>query len=79
MTRYWKNLGVSLQKFANRKWFISLVSILAALDAFVIFIPNEALLISAVIVRPKHWLRIALWVSVGSAIGAAVFAWMVSQ
>jgi membrane protein YqaA with SNARE-associated domain len=74
----WKKIGLSLQKFASRKWFLPLVAVLSALDAFIVFIPNDALLISAVLVRRNHWIRTALWVSIGSAIGAAACAWLIS-
>jgi membrane protein YqaA with SNARE-associated domain len=52
---------------------------LAAVDAFVFFVPNEMLLIPAVLMRRKHWFGIALWTSVGSAIGAALFGYLTSQ
>ncbi len=79
MKWHWKNVGLNLQRFASQGWFAPLVAVLAALDAIIVFIPVEALLVSAVIVRPKHWARIALVVSVGSATGAAGCAWLVSQ
>lgn len=68
-----------LEKFANRKWYVYFISILAAVDAFVVFIPNEGLLISAVIASPKAWIKIAFGMSVGSAIGAAIFGFLMGQ
>lgn len=51
-----------------------MLSLLAAADAYVVFVPNEALLIPAVLSHPKKWFRITFWMSVGSAMGAASFA-----
>jgi membrane protein YqaA with SNARE-associated domain len=68
-----------MTRFAGRRGYSLLVASLALLDAFVLFVPNEALLVSAVLARREHWLRIAAWVSVGSALGAALFGFLCSR
>jgi membrane protein YqaA with SNARE-associated domain len=61
------------------KWYSIVIAVLAALDAFVFFVPNEALLISAVFGRSKHWVTTALAMSFGSAAGAALFGFLASR
>jgi membrane protein YqaA with SNARE-associated domain len=67
------------EKFGRNPWYPLLVALLAALDAFVIFIPNDALLISAVLARPQRWVSITFWVTLGSAVGAAIFGFLASR
>src|SRR5215210_125126 len=67
-----------LNSFADRWWYSPLVAFLAAMDAYVMFIPNEALLLPAILVKPKRWAWTALLVTFGSAIGATSFAWLAS-
>ncbi len=79
----------TLGQLAERTWYLPLVAFLSALDAYVLVVPNEALLIPAVLAhanRPEtrrrfgrlSWLPSALWVTVGSALGAASFAVLTS-
>ena len=59
-----------LQRFVDRIWYPPLLGLLAALDNFIIVIPNDGLLISSAMLRPKRWLSLAIWVAIGSTIGA---------
>lgn len=68
-----------LEKFVQRVWYTPLVSILAAIDLFVVVVPTDALLISNAALRPKRWLSIAIWVSAGSAFGSLLLAWAVGR
>lgn len=72
--RWQKSIG----RYAKRWWFAPLVAVLSAADAFLLVVPNEPILVAAVTARPKRWLSIGIWATVGSAVGAAVFAWLVS-
>jgi membrane protein YqaA with SNARE-associated domain len=54
------------------------VGFLFAADAYVAILPNEPILVAAVAVQRKRWLRLALWATLGSALGAASVAWLVS-
>lgn len=66
MTEYLK----LLQRSADRFWFAPLIGFLAAIDNFVIVIPNEGILISSSMVIPKRWFVFALSVAIGSTLGA---------
>lgn len=63
-----------LQKYSDRAWYLPLLSIIIGLDLFVLIIPSDAMMISSVLLRPKRWGRICLWVSAGSAFGALALA-----
>jgi membrane protein YqaA with SNARE-associated domain len=65
--------------FIRGRWAVPLVAIMAALDAFLLVIPNDALLIAAVLAQPKRWIRITLWITIGSTVGAVIFAGLVSH
>jgi membrane protein YqaA with SNARE-associated domain len=67
-----------LKRFATHRGYPLLVAFLVFLDAFVFFIPNEALIISAVLLRPDRWLSTSLESTVSSAAGAAVFGFLAS-
>jgi len=67
----------TLQRFADRIWYPPLIGLLAALDNFVIVIPNDGILISSSILIPKRWFILALSVAVGSTVGALLLAGVV--
>lgn len=68
---------LSLQRFANRIWYPPFIGALAALDNFIIVIPNDGILISSSMLTPKRWIFLALCVAIGSALGALSLAWAV--
>lgn len=66
-----------LGKFSDRRWYLPLVSFLAAVDLFVAVIPTDGILITSVLLRPKRWISTFVWVALGSAFGAFVLALLV--
>lgn len=64
-------------RFTDRKWYPYAVSALTAADVFVGIIPSDALLVSAVLGRPKNWIRIGLIFALGNFLGAALLAGIV--
>jgi membrane protein YqaA with SNARE-associated domain len=66
-----------LQRYAGRYWYPPLIGFLAALDNFVIVIPNDGILISSSMLIPRRWLILALCVAVGSTVGAIGLAALV--
>ncbi len=71
----WKK---NLKHYASSPWFGALIAALSAADAYVFVVPNEPLIVAAAAARPKQWLALGLWATVGSALGAASVAWLVS-
>jgi membrane protein YqaA with SNARE-associated domain len=63
-----------LQAFADRFWYPQLVGLLAALDNFIVVIPNDGILISSSMLTPKRWFTLAFWIAVGSTVGAVGLA-----
>lgn len=61
---------IRVQQFINRPWYVALVSLLAGLDLFILIVPSDGLMISAVLARRERWVSTFLWVSTGSALGA---------
>ncbi|MBP6218223.1 MAG: hypothetical protein KA436_06530 [Oligoflexales bacterium] len=66
-----------LQFFVDRIWYPPLIALLAALDNFIIVIPNDGILISSCMLTPKRWFILALCVTVGSTIGSVGLAMLI--
>lgn len=66
-----------LQRFVDRVWYPPLIGFLAALDNFIIVIPNDGILVSSSMLTPKRWFSLALCVSIGSTVGAVLLAALV--
>jgi membrane protein YqaA with SNARE-associated domain len=66
-----------LQRYVDRIWYPPLVGILAALDNFVVVIPNDGILISSSMLVPKRWFALATCIAVGSTVGALGLAALV--
>ena len=65
-----QKLMAQLGKHADRWWYPPVIGLLACADLFILIIPTDAILISAVLVAPKRWLVIGTMVAAGSALGA---------
>ena len=68
-----------LGRYSDRPWYLPLNGFLAGADLFIGVVPVDALVVSAVLLRPKRWISPALWVALGSAAGAAVMGWLASH
>lgn len=66
-----------LQSYSQRIWYPPLIAFLAAIDHWIIVIPNDGILISSAILAPKRWLTLAIWVAAGSTLGAVLLAVLV--
>lgn len=63
-----------LQKYADRIWYPPFIGMLAALDNFLIIIPNDGILISSSMLTPRRWLTLATSVAIGSTFGTILLA-----
>lgn len=70
---------IRLRRFANRIWFPPLLLLLAALDALLIVIPTDGILISSSMLMRKRWITFAICVAVGSAIGSLALISLVNH
>lgn len=68
-----------LHRHAKKIWYTPLISLLAFADNFLIVIPNDGVLISSSMIVPRKWLQFAIWMAVGSSLGAFSLAWIVEQ
>jgi membrane protein YqaA with SNARE-associated domain len=67
------------QQYVDRIWYPPLLAILAALDNFLVVIPNDGILVSSSMLIPKRWFIFALFVGIGSTIGAMTLATLANQ
>lgn len=68
-----------LEQFADRPWYPPLIGLLAALDNYVIVIPNDGILVASSMLIPKRWILFATSISIGSTIGAVTFSLLVEH
>lgn len=82
MTQFAKKFQEILNRllgYVDRLWYAPALSLLAALDNLVIFIPTDGLLISSAMIKPKRWFHFALLTAIGSTLGALVLAFLVEE
>ncbi len=72
-----QELFSKLKMFVARPWYAPFIGFLSFMDNFVIVIPNDGILISSSMLKPKKWLFFALCISIGSTLGAIVLAMLV--
>jgi membrane protein YqaA with SNARE-associated domain len=63
--------------FLHKPWYPALIALLAMLDAFIVVVPTDLFLVSAVFVKPKRWLSIALMIAAGSVLGCLALAFVI--
>jgi len=68
-----------LQQHADRWWYAPVIGLLAAADLFLIVVPTDGLLISAVMLAPRRWIYTAFMVSIGSAVGCLALAHLIQM
>jgi len=66
-----------LQTFVSRKWYPPFIAFLSALDNLILIIPNDGILISSTLLKPKYWFRFSVWITLGSTLGALLLALLV--
>lgn len=67
-----------LQIHIDRVWYPILVGFLAGIDALIVIIPTDGILISSALLAPRRWISLAVCVSVGSTLGGILVAYLVS-
>lgn len=68
-----------LQFYIDRIWFGPLLSLISAIDNFIVFIPTDGLLVSSAMVKPKRWIKFSFFVTLGSIIGGSILALLVQH
>ena len=58
-----------LQRYADRWWYAPLIATLAFVDTFLVIVPNDGILISSSIIRPRRWILFAVSITIGSTLG----------
>lgn len=64
----------ALKRYVDRPWYTYFVGFLTCINNFIFVLPSDAFLVSAVLVRPRSWLRVAIVASTGSALGGLALA-----
>jgi len=67
----------TLQKHADRPWYAPLIAFLSALDNFIVIIPNDGILVSSAMLKPRRWFLFAFAITIGSTLGGLSLAALV--
>jgi membrane protein YqaA with SNARE-associated domain len=74
MKKHFQKLMHVLQRYAGHWWYPPLIGFLAFADLFILVVPTDAILVSAVLLSPRRWIYTGLMVALGSSFGAAALA-----
>lgn len=69
----------ALESASNHVWFFPFISLLAAADLFILVVPTDGVSVSATLLQPKRWIRIAISIAIGSTLGALLLTWLVKN
>ena len=67
-----------LETHAESSWYPVAVGLIAFADNFIFMFPVVALAVTSILLAKKRWLPIVLFITVGNALGAALFAELIS-
>lgn len=62
---------------ASKPWFPFAMALIALADYFIFVVPLDAMVVASVVAARKRWISISVWTSLGSTIGAALFALLI--
>lgn len=65
--------------YAGRWWFAPLLAFLSALDAYAVIVPNDPLIAAGCFAKPRKWLSLTIWMTIGNTLGALSVAALVSS
>jgi membrane protein YqaA with SNARE-associated domain len=78
--KFLRNINwTALDRVSNRIWFLPFIGTLAGLDLFVLVVPTDGISVSATMLQPKKWIRIAISIAIGSTCGALLLSWLVKN
>ncbi|MBC7397687.1 MAG: hypothetical protein H7333_09615 [Bdellovibrionales bacterium] len=66
-----------LQVHLEKPWYPWVLAFLFFIEHFVLVIPLDILLVTSVLATPKRWVKLLIASSVGFALGAVLFAYLV--
>lgn len=69
-----KSITSRLKEHAGSRWYFSMVLLFAFLDAYILVVPNEAILVSAVLARRARWVSRTLLFSLSSTAGVTLLS-----
>ena len=69
----------TLPQFATKPWYPFAVAFVAFADYFIFVIPLDAIVVASIIANRKRWLSISFWGSLGSTLGATLFAFLIQH
>ncbi len=69
----------TLPQYASKKWFPFALAFIAFADYFIFVIPLDAVVVGSIIAARSRWFTISFWSSLGSTLGAVIFAGLVQH
>ncbi len=69
----------SLPQYASKPWYPFALALAAFADYFIFVIPLDAMVVASIIAARKRWFSISFWSSLGSTLGAIIFAALIQH
>jgi uncharacterized membrane protein YdjX (TVP38/TMEM64 family) len=64
----------TLPQYVHRPWYPYLMALTAFSDYFIFIVPLDAIVVGSIVAARTRWLSISFWSSIGSTLGALLFA-----
>lgn len=69
----------TLPHYASKPWYPFVLCIFAFVDYLIFLVPLDGMVVASIVARRKRWFSFSFWASVGSTLGAWLFAWVINQ
>lgn len=66
-----------IPRHAESRWVPYALGLSAFADYFIFIIPLDAIVVATILAARKKWFTISLWTTIGSTLGAGIFAEMI--
>ena len=77
--QFFLSLIQRLKHYSESWWYDPFLGFLAAIDAYIFIVPIEAVMVPSVLLNRRRWVSVGLWMTFGSALGAASFAYLADR
>ena len=69
----------TLPQYVSRPWYPLAMALVAFSDYFIFIIPLDAMVVASIMAARKRWISISFWASLGSTLGAVIFAALIQH
>lgn len=79
LTQWGAQIVAATERHVDRPWYFPAAFALTVLDHFIFVLPIDGMMLTTVFLRPKRWLRTAIWFTVAVGLGAFMLAFFLQS